>query len=356
MGRKAIFKLTQAIITAVTVILFALTICSTISGQFDPNYHMTWAIIGFMSPVIYIADAALLVYWLLFTRKRYIAILPLISLVYATCVQRFYHFKWGQDSEKSGVVFATYNVGKLNNQTKSMPLDDLVEYLYKNKVAVVCFQEFYSPYVKGGENNCQKMREVFPYIAMMEKQGYDMLVIASKYPILQYKYFMFDDTANDYMWADISINGKVVRVYNLHLQTTTFNSTMRNMTKRMAMGDNEGKVDYLTMFGEQYFDAYKKRATQVNYIKRQMNSDQVPSVVCGDFNDLPFSYTYETMLEGKKDGFMECGNGYGYTYRYLGRWMRIDYILYDKSFEGVEYKSEELEFSDHNPVLMKIHI
>jgi endonuclease/exonuclease/phosphatase family metal-dependent hydrolase len=356
MGRKAIFKLARAVAAATTVILFVGTISTTFAGTFDPNYHMAWAIVGFISPVIYIVDAILLLYWLIFTKQRYIALLPLAALIYAVCTQRFYRFSFGAKEDRNGVVFATYNVGKLNNQTKSMPLDDLVEYLYKNKVSVACFQEFYSPYTKNGENNCQKLKEVFPYIAMMDKQGYDMLVIASKYPILQYKYFMFDDTANDFMWADLSINGKVVRVYNLHLQTTTFNSAMRTMTKRQAMGDNEGKIDYLTMFGEQYFDAYKKRATQVNYIKRQMASDKVPSIICGDFNDLPFSYTYNKMIEGRKDGFMECGNGYGYTYRYLGRWMRIDYILYDEKFEGIQYTSEELDFSDHNPVLMKIHI
>jgi endonuclease/exonuclease/phosphatase family metal-dependent hydrolase len=356
MGRKAIFKLTRAVTAAATVILFVMTICTTFAGKFDPNDHLAWAVVGFMSPIIYIVDIVLLFYWLIFTKQRYIALLPFLALIYASCTQRFYCMNWGSNEDKSGVIFATYNVGKLNNQTKSMPLDDLVDYLSEKKVSVVCFQEFYSPYVKDGQNNCQKMKEEFPYIAMMDKPGYDMLVIASKYPILQYKYFMFANTANDYMWADLSINGKVVRVYNLHLQTTAFNSAMRDMTKRQAMGDNEGKIDYLTMFGEQYFDAYKKRATQVNYIKRQMASDKVPSIVCGDFNDLPFSYTYNKMVENKKDGFMECGNGYGYTYRYLGKWMRIDYILYDEEFEGVRYESEEMEFSDHNPVLMKIHI
>ena len=80
-----------------------------------------------------------------------------------------------------------------------------------------------------------------------------------------------------------------------------------------------------------------------------------PTLVCGDFNSLPSSYTYRTMKGDKlKDGFQTCGHGYMYTFRYFKKLLRIDYILHTKDFEGLDYFSPEVDYSDHKPVVMRM--
>ena len=73
----------------------------------------------------------------------------------------------------------------------------------------------------------------------------------------------------------------------------------------------------------------------------------------GDFNDVPYSYIYNTMLGNMVDGFKECGNGWMYTYRGK-KPVRIDYIFHDESLKGITYYRTDLSYSDHYPVFMKI--
>lgn len=56
------------------------------------------------------------------------------------------------------------------------------------------------------------------------------------------------------------------------------------------------------------------------------------------------------------DGFQTCGHGYMYTFRYFKHLLRIDYILHLSQFQGVDYFSPDLEYSDHNPVVMRMRL
>ena len=95
------------------------------------------------------------------------------------------------------------------------------------------------------------------------------------------------------------------------------------------------------------------RSGQANVLAMDMRACEAPIIVCGDFNDVPYSYVYNTMLGDKVDGFTECGSGFMYTFRGK-KAVRIDYIFHDKGMEGLTYYKRELSYSDHYPVFMKI--
>ena len=102
---------------------------------------------------------------------------------------------------------------------------------------------------------------------------------------------------------------------------------------------------------------FKKRAAQAEHINQLISASPYPTLVCGDFNSLPSSYVYQT-VKGEKlnDGFQTCGHGYMYTFRYFKHLLRIDYILHSSEFQGVDYFSPDLEYSDHNPVVMRMRL
>jgi endonuclease/exonuclease/phosphatase (EEP) superfamily protein YafD len=98
------------------------------------------------------------------------------------------------------------------------------------------------------------------------------------------------------------------------------------------------------------------RAAQANIIANEIRSSEIPCIVCGDFNDVPYSYVYKTMLGNLVDGFKECGRG-GYMGTYRGKKnVRIDYIFHSETFKGLNYYKTELTYSDHYPVFMKLEI
>ena len=74
------------------------------------------------------------------------------------------------------------------------------------------------------------------------------------------------------------------------------------------------------------------------------------SLVAGDFNDTPMSFTYNKLRQGRKDSFVEAGRGMGGTYSILRPFIRIDYVLFPEKWTGVKHKVRHLKYSDHYPV------
>ena len=100
-------------------------------------------------------------------------------------------------------------------------------------------------------------------------------------------------------------------------------------------------------------DAFKTRSQQVNAVAEHIKKSPHPVIVCGDFNDSPVSYSYQTMRDNLKDAYIESGNGIGYTYRGKFPSYRIDYILYNPLLRSYDYQSPKIELSDHYPVICR---
>ena len=79
------------------------------------------------------------------------------------------------------------------------------------------------------------------------------------------------------------------------------------------------------------------------------------SLVAGDFNDTPLSYTYFRLIRGRKDSFMRAGKGFGATYSALWPLLRLDYVLYPGELKAVSHKIEKVNYSDHYPVIVQFH-
>ena len=87
-----------------------------------------------------------------------------------------------------------------------------------------------------------------------------------------------------------------------------------------------------------------------------INQSIHPTIICGDFNDTPMSYTYFSLAKKHKDSFREAGNGLSSTFIPLWPLLRIDYILFPQEFECVDHKTYKLNLSDHYPISAEIII
>ena len=96
--------------------------------------------------------------------------------------------------------------------------------------------------------------------------------------------------------------------------------------------------------------ASNKRVSQVKKIMESINSSPYPTILCGDFNDVPQSYIYRVLNKEHKDAFLESGKGFGTTYRQLIFPFRIDYILVDNIWSTYNFKVIEKKLSDHQAI------
>ena len=86
---------------------------------------------------------------------------------------------------------------------------------------------------------------------------------------------------------------------------------------------------------------------QADIVQRQTDSSAHPSIVCGDFNDVPTSYTYFHVRSNRQDAFLKRGAGVGKTYNALAPMLRIDYILPDTFFLVKQFNMVDENLSDH---------
>ena len=352
MGKLAIYKYFSFLFLIATFLMTGFTFFGLFGGSVPPGGNTARAMLVYVLPLLILVDVLLLAYWLV-RRRWHWAVIPLLTIL--CCIPycgTLYQFRSLDEyaDKKSGLKIATYNVAAFNRESSGFIAADILSQMKKQKVDILCMQEYSD--VSGDKKNSDAYKEYFPYMAM----GRNDMVIYSRYPISGKKTIEFEETNNSAMWADIDVNGQLFRFVNVHLETTGFNRTMHKAAKLQVQGTNVESNRLLQAIYGNYTMGMMIRAGQAVRVRNELqkNHDEERSlVICGDFNDVPYSYVYNTMLGDLVDGFKECGSGWMYTYR--GRkGVRIDYIFHDESVTGLTYYKQDLSYSDHFPVYMKL--
>jgi len=101
---------------------------------------------------------------------------------------------------------------------------------------------------------------------------------------------------------------------------------------------------------------YAKRSEQVYIAQKNIKNAPYPVLLCGDFNDTPISYAYQTVANLLEDSYLNAGLGLGGTY--VGRLpsFRIDYIFNDAAFKAVDFQTLNLKLSDHKPIVATFYL
>ncbi len=350
MGRLAVLKYVAAMFLTVQIILSIFTFVALYGGSVSPIGHSARAMLVYILPVLILANAIMVVYWLV-RRKWIFSLIPLITIAccipYLGTLWQFRSFDKNADAQ-AGIKVASYNVCMFNRETSGFIAQDILAEMRRQNVDVLCMQEYNE--VSGEKNNSESYKDYFPYMAM----GRSDMVIYSRYPITDSKKIMFEATNNSAMWADIDVKGEKIRVFNLHLQTTGINGTQHQAKGMLAKGYDVSTNRFLQAIYGNYMLGIMFRTGQANIIANEKRSSEKPVILCGDFNDVPYSYVYNTVLGNMVDGFKECGSGWAQTFRGGKKAVRIDYIFHDEAFKGLAYYKSELTYSDHYPIFMKL--
>ena len=85
-----------------------------------------------------------------------------------------------------------------------------------------------------------------------------------------------------------------------------------------------------------------------------MNHSPYPIILCGDFNDVPVSYAYETIGAGMKNAFVKKGYGISRTFSNISPTLRIDNIFVDQMFSISQFTRVKKLLSDHFPIIADV--
>ena len=350
MGKLAVYRYVAMMFLVVQIVVTIFTFVGLYGGNVTPVGNSARAMLVYILPILILMNILLLVYWLIRRRWLY-ALVPLITV--ACCIPyigTIYQFRFGNgEKTQGGLKIATYNVAMFNRETSGFMAQDILAEMRRQKVDILCLQEYNE--ISGDKKNSNSYKEYFPYMAV----GREDMVIYSRYPITGKKTILFEDTNNSAMWADIDVKGNDIRVFNVHLQTTGINGTLHQAAKLSSQHHDVTTNKLLDAIYGNYTWGLMFRSGQAITVANEKRESQLPVILCGDFNDVPYSFVYNTMLGDMVDGFKECGKGWMYTFRGK-KAVRIDYIFHDAALKGVEYYKSELTYSDHYPVFMKIRL
>ena len=350
MGKLAVYKYVSAMFLTIQIILVLFTFMGLFGGNVTPVGNMARAMCVYILPLLIIANFLMLIYWLV-RRRWLLSLIPIVTI--ACCIPysgTIYQLSFDkpQENAEKGLKIASYNVAMFGRETSGFMAQDILAEMRRQKVDVLCIQEYNE--ISGDKKNSESYKDYFPYMQV----GREDMVIFSRYPIKAHKKMLFDETNNSAMWADIDVKGKDIRVFNIHLETTGINRTLHSAGKMMVQNREVDTNKLLNAIWGNYTLGMMFRSGQAITIANEKRESEKPVILCGDFNDVPYSFVYNTVLGDMVDGFKECGAGWMYTYRSKHKPVRIDYIFHDESLKGISYYKTEMTYSDHYPIFMKI--
>ncbi|WP_044172073.1 endonuclease/exonuclease/phosphatase family protein [Flectobacillus major] len=334
--------------------LSSLPLCMYTLVVYLLGYTIVWEhwIAGFAMMSIPVAQLGCLVVglvWLYVKPSR--ALLPLVVLLMGwPFIMRTFH--WSSNNEtlsNEDLQILSYNVYSFETPDASTK-DKAIQYVADFDADIKCFQEFSKVYLQSGKPAVKCVEENLRYHAINadESRHYSGLAIFSKYPIIRKKGKVFaGSNSNGYIYADIVRHDDTIRVINLQLQSMGIRlGKVVKVIKDYDKAKQESK-GVLASLKKGFID----HSQEIKYIEKLIDESPYPTIVCGDFNEVPYGLAYGHVRDRLKNAFEEAGNGFGFTLNRSPRWVRIDNQFYSEGIQIKNFKTHNtIKYSDHYPI------
>lgn len=353
----------------IAVVLGLGLLCGIYAGKLDPRQHIIFAFFGLAYPFLLFMNAAMIISWCMGRRWLFavITLLLILSGWHALIATVGFSGEAGEGpkADSSLVRMMTYNVhsfkpyGEDNNESIKRQMLQVVR---TENPDIICFQEYYSRR-KGSYDITDSLKIILKtrnyYFLPAVENDYEAhgLAIFSRYPIVNKGSIVFanNNAGNESIFVDVMVAGKKVRVYNVHLQSISFDKQdyiYLDKVKEKMDTELTPTKRILRMLRT----AFLKRSAQVDVMKAHMKGCDLPFLIAGDFNDTPASYAVTQMTKSLNNTFVEQGTGLGRTYNGKFPNFQIDYISATKSIKVMNHRIIEAKLSDHFPVRSDLRI
>lgn len=366
-------KFTKRIIIVSNIITAALFLLACCNAFLHPDKWWFFSLLGLIFPLLLLIVFGFFVFWLFLPARRW-AMVSLIAMV--ICWQNIhaffgFHINSGfkNEKEEDALRLLTWNVHEWDEFITAKPgasghREQMMEFLRQQNADVMCFQEFFESHnPKELADNIvyiQKQLNYPYYFFSHDYHRYDGIfetgvIIFSRYPFINTLQRKFDKPAHareneSLIAADLNVNGKTVRLFTAHLQSVLFRSKdFHNI--EIIKNAEDSMLEASKSIIKKLKRAYSLRSRQADMVRLELDSSDNPNIICGDFNDVPNSYTYFHIRGNMQDAFIKKGFGIGRTYINLSPTLRIDYIMASPEFTVLQCKKFNLPYSDHHPVV-----
>ena len=352
------------IINVISVVGLLVTGYSYILSPIDWPYL---SLMGYFFPAFLFSNGLFLALWV-FVNWRYLFI-PVIGFIAAYQPLSLYcpfftsasvdEAEYSSQTKLTILSYNTYDWGKYDKTVEDGKVS-VIEYIANQKPDIVCLQESALD-SKALELVKDYMPEMKYHTSIRNDDDKNGVVLAflSKYPINKEKNLEIPSKSNaaGAIWVDV--NGKQLLVVNCHLETQSLSLSEKEGFSRLVHGVANGEVERDSMKSGSKFYLKKlsasaqKRAPQAELVSEFIKENSnISTIVCGDFNDIPLSYTHYVISDGLTDCYQKRGRGFGFSYCHNAMRVRIDHILCSPDINPIKcWVDDEIKLSDHYPII-----
>ena len=308
----------------------------------EPKKFAFLSVLSLAVPFFIIINSLFVIYWLLKVKKQLLLSLVVLALGYN------YVFSLYKLSSSKNIV-DNENISVMNYNVRLFNVFDWIEdpnlkenmakFISQNNPDIICLQEYRT-------DDAINLR-VFPYqhIQLSGDKVKNGQAIYTKFPIINSGSIEFPKTSNNAIFVDVVKGMDTIRVYNVHLQSLGIDPTVEKLSKE----NSENLFKRVS-------STFKMQQSQTEQFLVHKNKSPYNTIISGDFNNTAYSYVYKEIKGNMKDAFEQAGNGFGRTFDFKFFPVRIDFVLVDDTFEINAFKTFDVKYSDHYPVMAKVKV
>jgi endonuclease/exonuclease/phosphatase family metal-dependent hydrolase len=312
-----------------------------------------------------------IVFWLFV--KRWLSLISLTTIIICWIpLQHVFQFRFSVSfdakKERNVIRVMSWNVEHFDiAEHRSHPevKSEMIDLINEYNPDIACFQEMVGSdsviksinYIPQFKKKLKMKDYHFSYFNKLDfdKDHHFGVIIFSKFPLINKQTYSPEQNSynSTFQSVDVVRNTDTFRVFNVHLETLRFSPNNRNYLNDPSI-ENEYDIQESKSILSKFKKGYIKHHWQSNNVRREIDKSIYPVIVCGDLNDLPNSYAYNTIGKGLNNTFKEKGSLIGNTYDGISPTLRIDNIFTDNKFSVEQYIRIKKSLSDHFPIIADI--
>ncbi|MEO7768281.1 MAG: endonuclease/exonuclease/phosphatase family protein [Ferruginibacter sp.] len=354
-----------------------------LTGCYSELIFSSWWPVGFLTLSLFYLLLVLFIFFIfwIFVKPGWTVIFIATVAVSFNHIRNIIPFRvssmFNMEKQANDLRIMSWNVAQfdiMKYKQKPGTYNEMISLVNEFKPDIACFQEMVSGDTLADLNNPYYRKysffSVFDFVHKLRLPNYFYsynykenflnqqhfgIIIFSKYPIINRQ--TISNFPNDYnsifQYADIVKGPDTIRVFNCHLQSLRFTATNLKYIQSPSIKTDTDIEKSKSVFVK-FRNGFLKRQIQADRVRAEVDKSPYPVIICGDFNDVPNSYPYETIRKGLQDAFVKKGAGMGRTFSGISPTLRIDNIFVDPRYSVNQFIRVKKKLSDHFPILTDV--
>lgn len=346
----------------VSLIVYVLTILAAYGGRVNPDYLTLPALLCLAFPYFSILTIILTVFWGCFRKFIFCALGVVTILICLNPLSEVFPLGSRREiiNQENTFKIISWNVLHAQDIRQSNPSSNrALEYIINSNADVVCLAELKDFSTGEIPNLTPELRDslfaAYPYQAGINST---FLKVLSKYPVERMEKGSYNSSLYsgfDFFKIKFPENHELI-VGMVHLYSYGLSPEERMVvTEINSVETAKTSVEELKgSIRQKLRTAFRQRALEAEKLREVINEipKDKPLIICGDFNDVPTSWTYNIIrADDLRDAYVETNFGPTITYNLHAFYFHIDQMLYRGALEAVDLNVGKINSSDHYPLI-----